>query len=80
MTEVAYTGFCFRWDRSDATALNGVLSMHCLVIARAASDAERILAETVTGNLGGLHLISSGTKVLDTARQIGLREGEGRVL
>lgn len=80
MTELTYTGFRYRWDRSDASAPNGVLSTHCLVIARAASEAERILAETVTGSPVGLQLIRSGTKELRVARTVGLREGEAKVL
>jgi hypothetical protein len=54
--------------------------MHCLVVARAASEAERILAESVTRGDGGLQLIGSGTKHLKLARTLGLREDEGKAL
>ena len=80
MIDLAITGFRYSWDRPDANQPNGVNRMHCLVIARAASEAERILAESVTGSPKGLKLISSGQKELEDARRLGLRDGEGKAL
>jgi hypothetical protein len=79
MTEQAYTGFRFRWDRPDANAPNGVNRMHCFAVARSLSEAQSILEETVTGSLLGVDLINSGPDILDQARAVGLRDGEGKV-
>lgn len=80
MTEPTYKGFRYRWNRFDNSAPNGILSTHCIVIASSASEAERILSETITGSAEGLQLVGSGTRELRLARALGLREDEGKVL
>ena len=79
MTDLAYTGFRFTWDRPDASAPKGMAQVQCLVIARALSDARRILEDTVTGSSRGLQLVKSGPDVLQAAKAAGLNEDEGGV-
>lgn len=79
MTDLTYTGFLFTWDRPVASAPKGMAQVQCLVIAKALSDARRILEETVTGSARGLQLVKSGPDVLQAAKTAGLNEGEGKV-
>lgn len=78
MTELAYTGFRFTWDRPDANAPNGSAQVPCLVIARSISEAQRILTESVTGSPRGVVLVSSSPEIYREAQAAGLNEGEGR--
>jgi hypothetical protein len=77
MIDLAYTGFLFTWDRHDASAPKGAAHVQCLVIARALSEARRILEETVTKSSRGLQLVKCGPDVLQAAKDAGLRDGEG---
>ncbi len=80
MSQSAYTGFRFTWDRPDASAPKGSSQVSCLVIATAVSEARRILSETVTGSPRGIQLVKCGPDVLREAKAAGLSDGEGRAL
>ena len=80
MSQSAYTGFRFTWDRPDVSAPKGSSQVSCLVIATAVSEARRILAETVTGSPRGIQLVKCGPDVLREAKAAGLNNGEGKAL
>lgn len=80
MSNSAYTGFRFTWDRPDASAPKGSSQVSCLVIATAVSAARRILTETVTGGPRGVQLVKSGPDVLREAKAAGLNDGEAKAL
>ena len=80
MTDLAYTGFRFRWDRPDINAPNGVLSMHVLAVARSLSKAQQVVADSVKGSLTGVSLTKSGPDVLEEAKQRGIGQDQAMAL
>lgn len=80
MTDQTYNGFRFQWDRRDANQPKGVLTRHCIVVARSRAEAVEILSENITGSMTGVGLINMGPDVLAEARKRGIADGQAVIL